>query len=70
MFFWFSLMLAEVLLEPMGLLSQPNGWAGDAIGIIWWETEARGELVTNEQTNSPGTQHWNCINPIIKKIIQ
>lgn len=27
-------MLAEVLPEPMGLLSQPNGWAGGAIGII------------------------------------
>lgn len=35
-------MLAEVLPEPMGLLSQPHGWAGGATGIIWWETEAGG----------------------------
>lgn len=37
-------MLVEVLSEPMGLLSQPNGWAEAAIGIVWWETEARGGL--------------------------
>lgn len=27
-------MLAEVLSEPMGFLSQPNGWAEAAIGIV------------------------------------
>lgn len=35
-------MLAEILPEPMGLLSQRNGWAGGATGIFWWETEAKG----------------------------
>lgn len=55
-------MLAEVLLEPMDGLSQPNVWAGSAIGIICWETEAGGGLVTNDQTSSPGTQHWKCIS--------